>query len=750
VLFDNNTIQECYSNSLRVESLQSLPPDLPLLPDPVQQQEQPGTVVADTNIAPSVEEDDASEEDLPLHRPEDDEISEAAGEPDDEEQRPVGMIPRGEEHEPALRTYHRRKMEAQDKIRQLIGTTVREKSKNQSILWTVVEKHEPSEYIPPIEDNQSIGWTDYKKLLDTSKNTIFASLFLELMFKDKAHIKELVTKMNFEIEKARDSKVKYFTPEEFLIGIGLIIGASEFDQQGKKCWITSDHFNPDEDNDDCDYEFSSLVQHPNFDRYMSYCRFKDFRRFFPTIWHSDNRNESDPWWAFADAIDNFNSIRKNKITKSPWAIIDESMSAWRPRTTALGGLPNISHVPRKPEPLGTEFKCTACPATGCMIALEIQRGREGMKNRQYNAAFGNTAGCTLRLMDISGCKAVKGDAWFGSVRSCATLKQHGYESVLQVKQNHALYPKSFILETLNDAPGGVFVCLSGTAPNGIPLIALGYRYSRKTVLFFVMSSAAGSTKLGNPYKMKYTDGFGNLCERNVDRPEVISKFFEDSNVIDTHNHVRQFELAFEKKWLTKDPFFRLTTTIIGMCVTDAWRLASVHKLINNSRKKVCIDDEKKMAIKKFSGIVAFQLISTVSTLLSDDPMQVVSIFSVGEPKDENDDISQLNSTLSSESSGVIKVLRTLTDANHKPHRLVKLPRKRTENSRHKGTMARKCKLCQERGIRHDVVYYCLDCGENNNYCSLDQHNKTRDCFMEHVRSIKRCLPSRRVVRTTEV
>jgi hypothetical protein len=491
VLFDNNTIQECYSNSLRVESLQSLPPDLPLLPDPVQQQEQPGTVVADTNIAPSVEEDDASEEDLPLHRPEDDEISEAAGEPDDEEQRPVGMIPRGEEHEPALRTYHRRKMEAQDKIRQLIGTTVREKSKNQSILWTVVEKHEPSEYIPPIEDNQSIGWTDYKKLLDTSKNTIFASLFLELMFKDKAHIKELVT-------------------------------------------------------------------------------------------------------------------------------------------------------------------------------------------------------------------------------------------------------------------GGVFVCLSGTAPNGIPLIALGYRYSRKTVLFFVMSSAAGSTKLGNPYKMKYTDGFGNLCERNVDRPEVISKFFEDSNVIDTHNHVRQFELAFEKKWLTKDPFFRLTTTIIGMCVTDAWRLASVHKLINNSRKKVCIDDEKKMAIKKFSGIVAFQLISTVSTLLSDDPMQVVSIFSVGEPKDENDDISQLNSTLSSESSGVIKVLRTLTDANHKPHRLVKLPRKRTENSRHKGTMARKCKLCQERGIRHDVVYYCLDCGENNNYCSLDQHNKTRDCFMEHVRSIKRCLPSRRVVRTTEV
>jgi len=182
------------------------------------------------------------------------------------------------------------------------------------------------------------------------------------------------------------------------------------------------------------------------------------------------------------------------------------MSAWRPRTTALGGLPNISHVPRIPEPLGTEFKCPACPATGCMVALEIQRGREGMK---------------------------------------------------------------------------------------------------------------------------------------------------------------------------------------------------------------------------------------------DDPMQVVSICVDG----DNEDVSQMNSTLtSSVDTSVIKILRTLTDANNKLHRLVKLPKKKTENSKHKGTMARKCKLCQERGVRHDVVYYCFDCGDSSNYCSIDQHNKTRDCFMEHVRSIKRHLPNRRAAK----
>jgi len=249
-----------------------------------------------------------------------------------------------------------------------------------------------------------------------------------------------------------------------------------------------------------------------------------------------------------------------KIYKSQWAIIDESMNAWRPRTTKLGGLPNISHIPRKPEPLGTEFKCTADPTTGCMIALEIQRGKDGMKDQQHNVEYGNTAGCTMRLMNITNsdgdCKAVKGDAWFGSVKNCANLKMKGYDSILQVKQNKALFPREIIDEALKDSPGGVHITLSGSY-NDVELKAIGYRYSRKTILYFVMTTNAGTTYAGEPYSMKYTDPHGNLCESLVERPDCISRYFEDSNTIDTHNHVRQSELALEKKWHTKDPFFRL-------------------------------------------------------------------------------------------------------------------------------------------------------------------------------------------------
>jgi hypothetical protein len=74
-----------------------------------------------------------------------------------------------------------------------------------------------------------------------------------------------------------------------------------------------------------------------------------------------------------------------------------------------------------PHNSGTEFKCAACPNTGCMLYLEIQRGKEAMKSLHHNAAMGATAGCTLRLLEGATNGAcldghgIKGDTWLGSV-----------------------------------------------------------------------------------------------------------------------------------------------------------------------------------------------------------------------------------------------------------------------------------------------------------------------------------------------
>jgi len=194
--------------------------------------------------------------------------------------------------------------------------------------------------------------------------------------------------------------------------------------------------------------------------------------------------------------------------------------------------------------------------------------------------------------------------------------------------------------------------------------------------------------------MKYTDDFGNLCSREVDRPSVISHFFGDSNTIDSYNKAWQANLALEKKWLTKDPWFRLTTTLIGINVTDAWKLASFHGIINFSKK----DPEKMMTITRPPN-------SKCSSLTcSDVPDGIVPICSIA-------------------------------DANGLMHLMVKLPLKKGSSGR-KRTLARMCKLCKAKNIHHYVTFNCYTCGLSASYCSPDDKHE-HDCFLLHVKAIKR-------------
>jgi hypothetical protein len=62
-----------------------------------------------------------------------------------------------------------------------------------------------------------------------------------------------------------------------------------------------------------------------------------------------------------------------------------------------------------------------------------------------------------------------------------------------------LFPKIIIESALKDAPGGVHILLEGTTNDEVSLVALGCRYSHKTILFFVLTKNGRSSKLGDPY-----------------------------------------------------------------------------------------------------------------------------------------------------------------------------------------------------------------------------------------------------------
>ena len=140
--------------------------------------------------------------------------------------------------------------------------------------------------------------------------------------------------------------------------------------------------------------------------------------------------------------------------------------------------------------------------------------------------------------------------------------------MLQVKTHHGLFPKVYIQEALKNAPGGIHIVLGGVAPNNAPLVVVGCKYNKKKVILFVATKRDFSTRTGKPYEMKFTDTDGNVCVRKVERPNLCGIYFGRSNILDTHNQMRQSELALKKKWIINDPYFRLKTTHDGVDCID--------------------------------------------------------------------------------------------------------------------------------------------------------------------------------------
>ena len=251
---------------------------------------------------------------------------------------------------------------------------------------------------------------------------------------------------------------------------------------------------------------------------------------------------------------------------------------------------------RKPEPLGSEFKNIVDGLSGEMVWLELQEGKNRMATKEYQQELGATAACVLRGVKATGDsnsrpesnetgKLFLGDSWFGSVKAAANVALAGHHACMMVKTAHSRSPKKFLDETMKDFPGGTWITLEGRAQKeGIDLVCVGYKYNKKTVLTFVFTKGAGSTAPGESYEARFPDKYGNVCVRHVSRPALMANYFKYSNCVDLHNQARQFDLRLEKKWVTQSGYFRLYTTILGMTVTDAWK---IYKMLDNYPFTIC-------------------------------------------------------------------------------------------------------------------------------------------------------------------
>jgi len=354
VLWDDGNTREHFSNSLKKErSFASLPPDVrpprlqdnPDLPPQGQQQIDEEQEQIDEN-----ERDQEMEEHLPGAGKESDDDDSSQGSKGGEGGDKAGGDTEGQmpgqlqAEVPLAPDYHAKKADAKAAIKGLLGKEVLVKHKNKSIAWTVIEDWDPEE--PVLEIDTAFGLKSFDSR-QYKQSEVLAHLFLHLSFADW---RVTLDKMNQAINEANNNnnkkRVRVFSAEEFLTALGLMIGAAEYGGRGSQLW---------EGQADCcgGEKWESLVPDPNFDGIMKQYRFKDFRHFFPFAFKSETlKNNNDPWWEFAEAVNEFNNNRKTKLNLPKWLVVDESMSSWKPRQSPTGGLPNISFILRKPKPLG--------------------------------------------------------------------------------------------------------------------------------------------------------------------------------------------------------------------------------------------------------------------------------------------------------------------------------------------------------------------------------------------------------------
>eukprot|EP00873_Tetraselmis_striata_P015222 jgi/Tetstr1/435486/TSEL_024391.t1 len=437
----------------------------------------------------------------------------------------------------------------------------------------------------------------------------------------------------------RSSTQKLISMHEYVRFWELVIAGALYSQQGRNLWATN-------------ITFDGLRDQPNFQRYMPLHRFKYIR----------------------------------SLIKYAKADLDST-----PRATKLGGLPNLSFIYRKPKPLGTEMKTVCDCDTGVMTYIEIQEGRDPMRVKPHAAEHGVTTACVMRMAETctSTNSTLLGDAWFGSVKAAVQVGKMGRHFIGVVKTGHGLFPKAFLKSQLTSAPAGSRVALSAIV-DGVDLMAVGYKYNMRKVLFLVATAGASPLEDGNPYIQRWADDFGNTVTRSIPRPYVLSNYFERSPRVDNHNQSRQHDLALEEAWKTQDCWFRLATTLCGIVTTDCRKITKFHAPYAHPYAS--------MTIKDFSELMARALIYNGldgDLAPSRPPGHRLAIA----PKRYLDTTDQH------------------TPGNHG----------RYANGRSK--QSRCCRCYRDEGEEHWSSFYCVHCGIT---LCMPSSVHSRDCWQHHL------------------
>jgi len=597
---------------------------------------------------------------------------------------------------------------------------------NDFIAWTILADTEQiveDAMVHPIPDSTpmkvNIPWSNEREKM--AFNDIFfgyffpslggkAKLMDELLWDERSGMLATMKKDNIKFECSDGD------PEKIVkICITLMIAASNEVYSGMNMlWLSGRGY--------------GLKDYPNYKQYLPKNYFKAFIRAFPFIWADKkywfmSRNDL-PWDVMDGFVKEYNAMRTS-LTDVHYAVLDESMSGWRPKTTANGGLPNITFEPRKPVNLGTMIRNGCECRSGIMVHHDIVKGTVQQSNKKYNRDLSHLpknepiqAHVAEVLRQAEGANVVKGgwiggDAWFGSVNSCVELMTRlGIHSTFIIKTNKNYCPveviRSVLLARFGTRPGGHWATMKATI-SGVDMFLTAYAWSQKGIAF-ILSTCGTTVRHENDYVAKHQDGYGNVDSRLLARPAIASFLYEFLPLIDEHNKARQSSLALELKWPTQCCWFRLFTTFIGMAVVD------VQRWDRNMRKRIpqIPDCDFFYDLERFEDIDNIGSVLLYADLISKKLMDPTMRYREGRQptprlgKHNNPDVTP----------PVVRYMKNGKLANEKGK-----------------AYQRFCYICRTYGDNHNTQWACREC--NMPLCNYNVDRRGEGewaCLMEHKQS----------------
>jgi hypothetical protein len=179
--------------------------------------------------------------------------------------------------------------------------------------------------------------------------------------------------------------IKEMTEQEFWTFFGIVISARALGREG-------DMWGRHEWQDD------GILPKANFDEHMKEHCFEQIRKHVVCIFAEPDKQDKDPWWMMSSAFKQCNKNRKAKVMSSIEKTLDKTMAAFRPQTRKCGDVPNLSSIPRKPEPLGMELKVIVCAVTGIAAWKVSNEGGRVCKGKWSDGG--------MHIERMSGCEKI--------------------------------------------------------------------------------------------------------------------------------------------------------------------------------------------------------------------------------------------------------------------------------------------------------------------------------------------------------